>query len=36
MRCPSKYKDDLKSAEKNLPATTMNEIPEKNSLVRKH
>ena len=36
MKCPSKYKDDIKAAEKNLPATTMNEIPANNSLVKKY
>ena len=36
MKCPSKYKDDMKAAEKNLPATTMNEIPANNSLVKKY
>jgi hypothetical protein len=28
MKCPSKYKDDMKMAEKNLP-TTMNTTPAK-------
>lgn len=36
MKCPSKYKDDMKAAEKNLPATTMNEIPANSSLVKKY
>ena len=36
MKCPSKYKDDMKAAEKNLPATTMNDIPANNSLVKKY
>ncbi len=36
MKCPSKYKDDMKAAEKNLPATTMNEIPANNSQVKKY
>lgn len=36
MKCPSKYKDDMKAAENNLPATTMNEIPANNSLVKKY
>lgn len=36
MKCPSKYKDDMKAAEKNLPVTTMNKIPANNSLVKEH
>lgn len=36
MKCPSKYKDDMKAAEKNLPVTTMNKIPVNNSLVKEH
>jgi len=35
MKCPSKYKDDLKAAEKNLPVSTMNADPVNNSLVKK-
>lgn len=35
MKCPSKYKDDLKASEKNLPVSTMNADPVNNSLVKK-
>lgn len=35
MKCPSKYKDDMKAAEKNLPATTMNrEAKERVSVIK--
>ena len=36
MKCPSKYKDDMKAAEKNLPATTMNGEAKENLSVIKY
>jgi cytochrome c-type biogenesis protein CcmE len=36
MKCPSKYKDDMKAAEKNIQNTTQTTSPENNSTEKKY